>query len=224
MLQNVPRWTQDHSHPSLFHSPSLLTDPHNSRSPFILLALIWPVLQSKNSRKIFLHTFYSINICSAQLHRVLGPLPWGSHRVLLLPKALSYKVGNIQQNLISDILYSSITWQWGQSWMTIMMFRMPRALVEKWMPSQFLQVLPNKDTLSCADLVLFSAFVQWVKQGTVETGNQEDKIRLGFVALILNLACSLYELDPEKHCKQEKTGRSEPISESSPNKSPKQVN
>ena len=63
----------------------------------------------KNSRKIFLHTFYSINICSAQLHRVLGPLPWGSHRVLLLPKALSYKVGNIQQNLISDILYSSIT-------------------------------------------------------------------------------------------------------------------
>jgi len=101
--------------------------------------------------------------------------------------------------------------------------KMPRALVEKWMPSQFLQVLPNKDTLSCADLVLFSAFVQWVKQGTVETGNQEDKIRLGFVALILNLACSLYELDPEKHCKQEKTGRSEPISESSPNKSPKQI-
>ena len=85
------------------------------------------------------------------------------------------------------------------------------------MPNQFLQVLPNQQTLSCADLVLFSAFVQWVKQGTVETGNQEDKIRLGFVALILNLACSLYELDPEKHCKQEKT------SEGSPNKSPKQV-
>ena len=107
--------------------------------------------------------------------------------------------------------------------MTIMMFRMPRSLVEKWMPSQFLQVLPNKQSLSCADLVLFSAFVQWVKQGNVETGNQEDKIRLGFVALILNLACNLYELDPEKHCKQEKTDRSEQTSEGSPNKSPKQV-
>merc|ERR1712173_71747 len=54
-------------------------------------------------------------------------------------------------------------------------------------------------------------------------GNQEDKIRLGFVALILNLACNLYELDPEKHCKQEKTDRSEPSSEGSPNKSPKQI-
>ena len=110
-----------------------------------------------------------------------------------------------------------------QSWMTMMTYRMPRSLVEKWMPNQFLQVLPNQQTLSCADLVLFSAFVQWVKQGTVETGNQEDKIRLGFVALILNLACRLYELDPEKHCKQEKADRSEPTSEGSPKKSPKQV-
>lgn len=100
------------------------------------------------------------------------------------------------------------------------MFRMPRSLVEKWMPNQ---VLPNGQMLSCADLVMFSAFVQWVKQGTVETGNQEDKIRLGFVALILNLACNIYELDPEKHCKQEKTDRSGPTSEGSPNKSPKQV-
>ena len=104
----------------------------------------------------------------------------------------------------------------------MMTLRMPRSLVEKWMPNQFLQVLPNQQTLSCADLVLFSAFVQWVKQGTVETGNQEDKIRLGFVALILNLACRLYELDPEKHCKQEKGDRSQSTSEGSP-KSPKQV-
>ena len=64
------------------------------------------------------------------------------------------------------------------------------------------EMLPKGSTLSCADLVMFSAFVQWVKQGAVKTGNQEDKIRLGFVALILNLACNLYELDPEKHCKQ----------------------
>ena len=88
------------------------------------------------------------------------------------------------------------------------------------MPSQ---VLPNGQTLSCADLVLFSAFVQWVKQGTVETGNQEDKIRLGFVALILNLACNLYELDPEKHCKEENADNSSPTTEGSPSKSTKQV-
>ena len=62
-----------------------------------------------------------------------------------------------------------------------------------------------------------------VMQGTVETGNQEDKIRLGFVALILNLACNLYDLDPEKHCKQGNADKSEPTSESIPNKSPKQV-
>ena len=62
-----------------------------------------------------------------------------------------------------------------------------------------------------------------VMQGTVETGNQEDKIRLGFVALILNLACNLYDLDPEKHCKQGDADKSEPTSESIPNKSPKQV-
>ena len=39
------RLTQDHSHPSLSHFPSLLPDPQNSRSPFAFL----PFYPTKNT-------------------------------------------------------------------------------------------------------------------------------------------------------------------------------
>lgn len=96
------------------------------------------------------------------------------------------------------------------------------------------QVLPEGETLSCADLVVFSAFVQWLRAASagaaVETDAGQDKIRLGFVALILNLACTLYDLDPEAHCKggkvksiESKSGDKTPSSIKPQVKSPGQV-
>ena len=47
--------------------------------------------------------------------------------------------------------------------------KMPRATIEKWMPTS---ILPEGETLSCADLVLFPAFVQWVRAATSESDGE----------------------------------------------------
>ena len=77
--------------------------------------------------------------------------------------------------------------------------RIPRQDVIKWMGEATHQLAPNSEFLSCCDLVNFNAFAKWILSNNTEPGNQNSQTQINFVALIINLALNLYNLDPEKY-------------------------
>ena len=62
--------------------------------------------------------------------------------------------------------------------------------------------LPEREFLSCVDIVHFPAFASWIKSTAVEDDSGEKlKTRVCFVGLLIHIAFKLYKLDPEIHIK-----------------------
>ena len=62
--------------------------------------------------------------------------------------------------------------------------------------------LPQKEFLSCVDIVYFPVFASWIKSFAGDDDSPEMlQTRVKFVGLLLHIAFKLYNLDPELHIK-----------------------
>ena len=81
--------------------------------------------------------------------------------------------------------------------------QMPRHEVGLYMD---IEKLPDKEFLSCVDIVYFPVFAAWIKSNAAEDESDENVMtRVRFVALLIHLAFKLYKLDPESHIKSSVT-------------------